>query len=386
MKWSAKFGEFAGISVRVHATFLILIAWVGFAHWQAERSLGAVLAGILFILALFACVLLHEFGHALTAKRFGIKTRDITLLPIGGVARLERMPEDPRQELWVTLAGPAVNVVIAAALYVVLTLTGTLAPLVTLTLTSGSFWERLMLLNVLLVVFNMIPAFPMDGGRALRAVLAMRMDYTRATRIAASLGQGIALLFGLLGLFGNPFLIFIALFVWIGAAQESAMTQMKSALGGIPLSDAMITEFRTLSPRDPLDHAVEFLLSGSQQDFPVVNDDVVVGILTRADLLIALAQQGEQAVVSDVMQRDFQTADPKEMIDVVLQRLQNRKCHTVPVLRRERLIGLITMENVGEFISVQVARGSATTPITVSKDQVALKAGMGSQEVKRTAS
>lgn len=303
---------------------MILIAWVGFAHWQAERSVGAVLAGILFILALFACVLLHEFGHALTAKRFGIKTRDITLLPIGGVARLERMPEDPRQELLVTLAGPAVNVFIAAALYVVLTLTGTLAPLETLTLTSGSIWERLMLLNVLLVVFNMIPAFPMDGGRALRAVLAMRMDYTRATRIAASLGQGIALLFGLLGLFGNPFLIFIALFVWIGAAQESAMTQMKSALGGIPLADAMITEYRTLSPRDPLANAVEFLLSGSQQDFPVVDDDVVVGILTRTDLLTALAQRGEQAVVSDVMQRDFQTADPAEMIDVVLQRIQSR--------------------------------------------------------------
>lgn len=383
MKWSAKLGEFAGIGVYVHATFLILIAWVGFAHWQAERSVAAVVAGILFILALFACVLLHEFGHSLTAKRFGIKTRDITLLPIGGVARLERMPEDPRQELWVTLAGPAVNVVIAAVLYVLLTMTGTLAPLGTLTLTLGSFWERLMVFNVILVVFNMIPAFPMDGGRALRALLAMRMDYTRATRIAATLGQGIALLFGLMGLFGNPFLIFIALFVWIGAAQESAMTQMKSALGGIPLSDAMITEYRTLSPRDPLAHAVEFLLSGSQQDFPVVDDDVVVGILTRADLLTALAQHGEQAIVSDVMQRDFQTADPAEMIDVVLQRIQSRKCHTVPVLRREKLIGLITMENVGEFISVQAARGSATRPAVVSGDRVAVTAGMGSPEAER---
>lgn len=382
MKWSAKLGEFAGIGVYVHATFLILIAWVGFAHWQAEHSVSAALAGILFILAAFACVLLHEFGHALTAKRFGIKTRDIVLLPIGGVARLERMPEDPKQELWVTLAGPAVNLVIAAALYVGLIVTGTLAPLGTLTLTSGSFWERLMLVNVILVVFNMIPAFPMDGGRALRALLAMRMDHTRATRIAAILGQGIALLFGLVGLFGNPFLIFVALFVWIGAAQESATTQMKSALGGIALSDAMITEYRTLSPQDRLAHAVEFLLSGSQQDFPVVDDDVVVGILTRADLLTALAHRGEQAVVSDVMQRDFQTADPGEMIDVVLQRLQSHKCHTVPVLRREKLIGLITMENVGEFISVQAARGSATRPTTGSGDRFAMTAGMGPPDAK----
>ena len=386
MKWSAKLGEFAGISVYIHATFLILIAWVGFAHWQVERSVSAVLAGIMFILALFACVLLHEFGHALTAKRFGIKTRDITLLPIGGVARLERMPEEPKQELWVTLAGPAVNVVIAAVLYVLLTVTGTLAPLSTLTLTSGSFWERLMLFNVTLVIFNMIPAFPMDGGRALRALLAMRMDYTRATRIAAGLGQGIALLFGLVGLFGNPFLIFIALFVWIGAAQESAMTQMKSALGGIPLADAMITEYRTLSPHDPLAHGVEFLLSGSQQDFPVVDDGVVVGILTRADLLTALAKRGEQAAVSDVMQRDFQTADPAEMLDVVLQRIQNHKCHTVPVLRQQNLIDLITMENVGEFISVQAARGSSPRTPPVSGNRVAIIAAIGPPDAKRTAS
>ncbi len=384
MKWSAKLGEFAGIKVYVHATFLILIAWVGFAHWQTQRSTEAVVAGILFILALFACVLLHEFGHALTAKRFGIKTRDITLLPIGGVARLERMPEDPKQELLVTLAGPAVNVVIAGALYVLLLVTGTLAPMGTLTLTTGSFWERLMLLNVVLVIFNLIPAFPMDGGRALRALLAMRMDYTSATRIAASLGQGIALLFGLLGLFGNPFLIFIALFVWIGAAQEAAMTQMKSALGGIPLSDAMITEFRTLSPGDPLAHAVTLLLSGSQQDFPVVDGSAVVGVLTRADLLTSLAKHGEQAIVSDVMQNDFQTADPAEMIDVVLQRLQNHKCHTVPVLHRKNLIGLITMENVGEFISVQSARGSAAGPPRGWRDRSALDTGLRSPEAKPT--
>ena len=359
MKWSAKLGEFAGIGIYIHATFLILIAWVGFTHWQAEHSVRAAVAGILFILALFACVLLHELGHALTAKRFGIRTRDITLLPIGGVARLERMPDDPRQELWVALAGPAVNVVIAALLYLLLASTGALT-VGNLTLASGSFGERLMLLNVLLVVFNMIPAFPMDGGRVLRALLALRMDYTRATRMAAGLGQGIAFLFGLLGLFGNPFLIFIALFVWIGAAQESALTQMKSALGGIPLADATITEFRTLSPQDPLARAVEYLLTGTQQDFPVVEGARVVGILTRADLLTALARHGEQSPVADVMQRDFQTADAAEMIDVVFQRLQSCGCHTVPVLRRGQLVGLITMENVGEYISVQTALGSAS--------------------------
>ncbi len=359
MKWSAKLGTFAGIHVYVHATFLILLAWVGYAHWQAEQTAEAVIGGIAFIMALFLCVLLHEFGHALTARRYGIKTRDITLLPIGGLARLERMPENPRQELLVTLAGPAVNVVIAAVLFVVLLLAGNATALGTLTMTTGSFWERLLFFNVILVIFNMLPAFPMDGGRALRAFLAMRMEYSRATRIAANIGQGFALLFGLLGLLFNPFLIFIAFFVWIGAAQEAAMTQMKSALAGIPLSDAMITEFRTLAVEDQLSRAVELLLSGSQQDFPVVDGEVVVGVLTRADLLTALARLGKDAAVAEVMQREFQTADPAEMIDVVFQRLQGQTCHTVPILRKERLVGLITMENVGEFISVQTATARA---------------------------
>lgn len=357
MKWSTKIGTFAGISVYVHTTFFILVAWVGFAHWQLGHSVGAALAGVAFILALFACVVLHEFGHALTAKRFGIKTRDITLLPIGGLARLERMPDDPRQELWVALAGPAVNVVIATALFVFLQATGTFAPLNTITLISGSFFERLMVVNVFLVGFNMLPAFPMDGGRVLRALLAIRMDYTRATQLAANIGQGMAFLFGMVGLFFNPFLLFIALFVWIGAGQEAAMTQMKSALGGIPLERAMITDFRTLAPSDSLARAVELLLSGTQQDFPVVDGRTVVGVLTRGDLLTALARQEQRSPVAQVMRRDFVLADALDMLDVVFQRMQGHECHTIPVVRHGQLLGLLTMDNVGEFLSVQAAIG-----------------------------
>jgi Zn-dependent protease/CBS domain-containing protein len=359
MRWSAKLGEFAGVSVYVHVTFLLVLIWVGFARWQAEQSLSAVMAGILFILAIFLCVTLHEFGHALTARRFGIRTRDITLLPIGGVARLERMPEDPSQELWVTLAGPAVNAVIAGVLFALLVLAGALAPVGIQTLTTGTFWERLMLFNVILVVFNMIPAFPMDGGRVLRALLAMRMEHARATRIATRFGQSIALLFAILGLFGNPFLILIAVFVWLGATQEAAVSRTKSALGGIRLADAMVTEFRTLSPRDPLARAVEFLLSGSQRDFPVVDADLVVGILTHPGLLAALAKNGEETAVSEVMDRNFEAAEPAELVDAVLQRLQSRTCRTVAVMERGRLIGLMTVENLGELIGVQAAMGSA---------------------------
>lgn len=364
MKWSTKVGTFAGIDVYVHTTFLMLLAWVAFSHWQTERSVSAALGGVAFVLALFGCIVLHEFGHALTARRFGIRTRDITLLPIGGLARLERMPDDPKQELWVALAGPAVNVVIALALFVALQVTGTLAPLHTLGVASGTFLERLMIINVFLVAFNLLPAFPMDGGRVLRALLAIRMDYTRATQLAANIGQGMALVFGLVGLFSNPFLMFIALFVWIGAGQEAAMTQMKSALGGIPLERAMITDFRTLAPGDTLAHAVDLLLSGTQQDFPVVEGRAVVGVLTRRDLLTALARQEQRAPVVQVMRRDFLIADASDMLDITFQRLEGHACHTIPVVRRGDLVGLLTMDNVGEFLSVQAAiKGPARRPL-----------------------
>jgi Zn-dependent protease len=284
MKWSWRIGSFRGIGVYVHATFLILIGFVVLSYWSQGQSLAGTLAGVGFIAALFACVVAHEFGHALMAAKYGIKTRDITLLPIGGVARLERMPDDPRQELWVALAGPAVNVVIAVVLFAWLEFTATRTPFSQLSVTGGPFLQRLMVVNVFLVVFNMLPAFPMDGGRVLRAILATGMEYTRATHIAATIGQAMALLFGFLGFFGNPFLLFIALFVWIGAAQEASMAQMKSALSGIPVARAMLTDFRTLSPQDALRRAVDLLLSGSQHDFPVLDGERVVGVLTRADL------------------------------------------------------------------------------------------------------
>ncbi len=357
MKWSWKLGEVAGIGVYMHATFLLLIGWVVLSHWMEGASLAATLAGLAFVLVLFGCVVLHEFGHALTAKKYGIKTRDITLLPIGGVARLERMPDIPIQELWVALAGPAVNVVIAAALFLWLQVTSGLEPFGQLGVAKGSFAGRLMVVNIFLVVFNMIPAFPMDGGRVLRALLATRMDYTRATNMAASLGQWIAFLFGFIGLFTNPFLMFIALFVWIGAEQEASMVKMKSALGGIPVRRAMLTEFRTLAPRDLLARAVEFILTGSQQDFPVTDDGHVVGVLTRSDLLRALAQQGQGVLVADVMRREFQVVDSTEMLETAFARLEACECHTLPVTRNGQLVGLVTMENVGEFVMIQAALG-----------------------------
>jgi Zn-dependent protease len=360
MKWAWKIGEIAGIGIYVHATFLILVAFVAFAHLVGEASPAAAISGIVFLLALFLCIFLHELGHALAAKQFGIKTRDITLLPIGGLARLERMPEKPSQELWVALAGPLVNVVIAIFLFVLVSLTGGMTPLAELGVSEGSLIERLMIVNVFLVAFNLLPAFPMDGGRVLRALLASRMDYTQATQIAAGVGQGMALLFGFIGMVSNPFLMFIALFVWIGAAQEASMVQLKSSLAGIPVERAMLTEFHALPPADTLADAVELTLHGSQQDFPVVQTGQVVGILTQGDLVAALQKNGPTSLVAEAMKRDFLSVEPGEMLETAFARLQEGHASTVPVLRRGLLVGLLTMTNLGEFLLFQSAiRGNA---------------------------
>jgi len=364
MKWSWKLATVAGIGLYVHATFFLLIAWVGITYWLAGGS-AAALSGIAFILALFACVVLHELGHALTARRYGIRTRDITLLPIGGVSRLERIPDDPRQEVWVSLAGPAVNVVIAAALYAWLLLSQTLRPLSALTMAGGPFLERLLLVNVSLAVFNLLPAFPMDGGRVLRALLAMRMDYVRATQVSAHVGQAMALVFGLIGLFSNPFLVFIAFFVWIGAAQEASMVQMRTALSGIPVSRAMLTNFQTVAPDDAAKRVLELIVAGSQQDFPVVDGGQggrVAGVLLRSDVLKALAQRASDWRVRDVMRREFEVVDAADMLDTALARLQSCNCHTLPVTSRGALVGLLTMENVGEFLLIQSALGRSPQP------------------------
>jgi len=353
MKWSWKIGTFAGIDVYLHTTFFLLIGWIAISYWIQENSIAAVVSGMSFILALFGSVVLHEYGHALTARKFGVKTRDITLYPIGGVASLERIPDEPRQEFWVALAGPAVNAVIAAVLFIWIGISSAFQPLTSISLTGGSFIERLMITNLILVGFNLIPAFPMDGGRVLRSLLALRLEYTSATNLAASIGQGFAFLFGFIGLFSNPFLVFIAFFVWIGAANESRLVQMKSALSGIPVSRTMLTNFDVLSPDAPLGYAVQRILAGSQQDFPVVQDGQVVGVLTKGNLFSGLNKYGDQISVERVMEREFAKADSHEMLDTAFAHLQDCRCHTLPVLYGDQLVGLVTMDNIGEFMRIQ---------------------------------
>jgi Zn-dependent protease/CBS domain-containing protein len=327
--------------------------FVAVTEWTTHRSIAAAVSGSLFMLSIFGTVVLHEFGHALTAPRFGVRSRDITLLPIGGVARLERMPDVPRQELWVALAGPAVNVVIAIVCYGAGTL---VAEPPELSLDSrNTFLGRFIAVNVSLAVFNMVPAFPMDGGRALRALLAERLDYVRATEIAATLGQGLALLFGFIGILGSPMLLFIALFVWMGATGEASMVGIRSALANIPVSRAMITDFKTVSVDDTLRDAVTLVLSGSQRDFPVLADGQLAGILSRDALVAALAKHGLDGAVTDAMTRTFETVDAREMLESAFVRLQHCECPVMPVTYGNRLVGLLTAENVGEFVMIRGA-------------------------------
>lgn len=374
MKWSWKLGTFAGIAVHIHVTFFLLLTWIGASHWLQYKSLGPTLVGLGFVLAIFVCVVLHEYGHALTARRFGIGTRDITLLPIGGVARLERMPDKPRQELWVALAGPAVNVVIAALIGGYLLVTGHFEPLKSLGLTHGIFLERLFVANLFLVGFNMIPAFPMDGGRVLRALLAGRMEYVRATRIAAAIGQGAAFVFAFVGLFTNPFLLFIALFVWIGAAQEAGTVQAKSVLDGVLVRDAAISDFRTVSPRDELLSVVRHVLRGWQQDFPVVDRGAIVGILRRSDLIATLAAGAAHTSVNHSMRRDFPTTEAGEPLEPVVSRMHESGFDTLPVFEKGHLVALLTRDNIAEYLMIHTAMGTATkrtVAVTEAKVRVA---------------
>jgi Zn-dependent protease len=370
MSWSWRIGRIAGIDVFVHFTFVLLLAWLLITHYAQHRDLGEALTGLTFTLCLFGIIVLHELGHALAARRYGVATRDITLLPIGGVARLDRIPEQPSQELVVALAGPAVNIVLAAALYVGLRLDArlNLFEVSQVARVGGGLLEQLFLVNIILAGFNLLPAFPMDGGRVLRALLAMRLDYVRATQLAANVGQAMAVLFGIAGMFGNPMLILVAFFVWMGASQESALVQMRTALAGIPVQQAMVTKFNSLRPEEPISTAARHVLDSFQQDFPVVDEQGrVLGILTRAKLMAALAANNPAAPVAEVMERELVFVHPRDLLQSAFNKLQECECRILPVIDDQgRLAGLLTADNVAEVLMIRQAtrpaRGGGADP------------------------
>lgn len=353
MAWSMRLGRFMGIDVRVHATFFLLLAWFGFHYWSQTGTLAGVIEGLTLILALFLCVVLHEYGHALTARRFGIGTRDITLLPFGGVAMLAAMPRQPWQEILVALAGPAVNFGIAGALALAASFEGDLLEQ-GFQFGASSFLSSLLVANLTLGIFNLLPAFPMDGGRVLRALLAMRVGRVRATRIAARVGQAFALGLGYLGFAGNPFLLLIAVFVWIAAGAEAKAVARTSRRDQRSAGQAMMTEFRTLPPGAPLSQAVDYSLGGTQRHFPVVSDDGIAGILTQDAVLVGLRDHGPAARVSQVMQK-AETIDVDAALATLLERHRLCKVSAVLVTRAGSLVGLIDLD----ALSKQFARKAA---------------------------
>jgi stage IV sporulation protein FB len=351
-RWALRLGRFAGIDVYLHATFVVLLLWLGSAELVRGKGALAAFASVGYLLALFGCVVLHEFGHALAARRYGIRTRDITLYPIGGVARLEKMPSRPSQELVVALAGPAVNVLIAAILGIVLVTvpgTGSIGEVATF---GGAILPKLFAANLFLAAFNLLPAFPMDGGRVLRALLSTGMGRARATRTAAQIGQLMAIVFAALGLFVAPMLLLIAVFVWLGAAQEANATELRSAIHGIPVRQAMETRFEVLGASDTLERGYELVMSGQQVDFPVLDaDGSVVGLLEREALARGLAELGPGALVRQVATDRVAKVYDREPLEAALERLAAIPWRTVLVFDLAgRLVGLLTSDNVGELV------------------------------------
>jgi stage IV sporulation protein FB len=356
MSWSLNIGRVAGTVVRVHLTFLLFLAWI-FASSYASSGAAAAWTTLAFVVLLFLCVLLHEFGHIFTARAFGVTTPYVTLLPIGGVAQLEHIPEQPWQEFLIAIAGPLVNVAIAVLLVAIggATLHGYAAT--SIDNMQISMVDRLAAVNVFLALFNLIPAFPMDGGRVLRAALASKFGYVRATEISASIGQGVAFALGFLGLMYNPILIFIAIFVYLAASSEAHMVALRAVSRGVPVSHAMITQFATLTPQAHIDEAVQTLLATSQGEFPVVDDSgKPVGVLDRGALIKALKSLGPDARVAQAMNSQMPTISHRRTLEQAFKLLQEKSAPAVAVVdAMGKLIGLVTSETIGEMMMLQRA-------------------------------
>lgn len=349
--WAFRVGTALGIPIRLHFTFLLLLVWFGVRAVQQGETF---LSGVGFILLLFGCVLLHELGHAAAARSFRVRTREIVLYPIGGVARLESMPSG-KAELVIALAGPAVNLALAGMLFAAMLFLQVQMPGSAGDLLSGrSTLLQLLLVNLSLFFFNLLPAFPMDGGRVLRATLTFFLPEERATAIAAAVGQGAAIVFGGLGLItGNFILVFIAFFVFLGAGQEAAFHRSRAAVRGLDARAAMITRFESLAPQDSLGRAAELLVATHQHDFPVIDAwGRVAGLLHRGALLEALAQAGRETPVLEVMEREVAAVSASTPLDEVLRLLQGRPMSPLIVVEEGRPIGMVTLENLTELIEI----------------------------------
>lgn len=359
MKWSFAIGSFRGTEVRVHLTLVILLAWIGLSYYALGGARAAA-SGLVYIALIFASVTAHEFGHVLVARTFGVRTPDIMLLPIGGASRMEEIPEDPRQEALIGLAGPLVSLAIAGVLIAFLGRMPNLDDLAPERLAGEILLlPQLAIANLILAAFNLLPAFPMDGGRILRALLSMRMGRLRATRTATRIGQGFAILFALLGLMsGNFILVLIGIVLFFVAASESGTVRLEEALRGLTAADAMITQFEVLRLDANIADAAEALIRTTQSEFPVVDGSGRFrGMLTREGIASALARRGRAALVLEAMERDIPEVGPSHSLDGIFSR-QLGRAPAIAVLNGDgSLIGYITIQNLLEtMMAVEAPR------------------------------
>jgi Zn-dependent protease/predicted transcriptional regulator len=360
MRWSLSMGKILGIRVKVHWTFFLLIAWVVIVEYSRGSNIETILLTTVYVLSIFACVVFHEMGHALMARRFDIPTRKITLLPIGGVASLQRIPENPRQELLVALAGPIVNVVIAAVIYPFLGPLQNYIPQegeaqALATITTDNFWFALFGINIILVLFNLIPAFPMDGGRMLRAGLAMRMNRLKATHIASSIGQVLAVVFFFAGLFLNPFLLLIGVFVFFGARGENYMVQQYEVLKDHYVREAMTTDLQTFNSNTELKKLTEHMLSSCDDTFLVVDEGETKGWVTRDQIIREFKEDHENRKLMDILKDQHTSISPDEKLSKVMEMMQNTKQTVFPVMKDGKLKGILNSAGLQRFMAIQSA-------------------------------
>lgn len=379
MKWSFPLARVAGIPIRMHLSFLLLLGWIAWLGWR-EAGWHSSLWAVALILAVFACVTLHELGHSLVAMRFGAEVRGVTLYPIGGVASLKSIPEKPWQEFAVALAGPAVNVAIAALLVAVRRGMPGWSEVDAFPASPGQLLDSLIRVNIVLAVFNLVPAFPMDGGRVMRSLLAMFLPYARATSLAAAVGQALAAGFVLVGLAVNPFLMVIGFFVFFGAETEERSVRVKGMLKDVLACDVMVTEFVRLSPEDTVARCLEHVYHRRQEDFVVEFEGRMVGVLARKDWMAALHRDGSSARVADIMRRGFISVDARTPLARVYQDLFTLEQGVFPVVREGQLVGLLTGEGLSRYLLLEEARQKSESrppPVVEQGDPVRFTVDLG---------
>lgn len=356
MKWSLCIGKISGIKIFIHWTFFILIFWIIFSGVRQGYNAEDILLNLGLVVSVFACIVLHEMGHAITAKRFNFKTRDIILLPIGGLARMEGLPDKPLHEFLVAIMGPVVNLAISLILFIFLKMTDNFPDSISeLSALKMNFGFQLCAVNLFLALFNLIPAFPMDGGRILRALLSVKLQRVKATRIAAYIGQGIATLFVLVGFFSSPILVLIGFFVFIGALAEVRMEEAKSILGNIKVKDLLMRKYSVLHPDEPLSKAVSLLLDSQEKSFIVKDNGDIKGTLSKKEIIAGLSNFGKEIQVQHVMQKQIFPIHEQDNIHEVMQKFSGEANTLMPVFDGKELAGVLDLENIAEFIQIQTA-------------------------------